>query len=693
MFHQGSFLSSLTSFLPALNAGPSNGSEIVSLATHPWPTDITHVWSLSRDRTLRLWKAKAGCVSAKTLSSTGAGRASTPAPNASSSGGKHQVLLEPHHRTLLRVFSAIPEEETTYVLAFIPTPSSSDAGGLFKLFSTSSDQLYEMTTIECSRTSAHCHLQEFLVVENILFTLWDAQGCSRVDRAVINLNDREVFDPSKWQTSAYAPEAELTPAYLEELLLSPGSLTDKFFQAIMRPGTFSALTLRTAIDQYSDACLSLPGPPPSQLTTSYATLGENIAAVVGCTVNLMRDPHTGALQHLNYWNALKRDWEGFIARCREVERSARWPLALGVDGSGVVMVVERERVGVVVSEDLPLALHRFLTTSGPALSPQYALLDVLWTLRLKLGRQSMLNLETRLVDILHQEIAFSLPDILQDQAQRADFLGQLEDGLESWTLGRLESVGDVDAATRTILDVIGGFDMDVKREEDEVELLLPPAQSDFSKALTATYIATSVQARYDLCMCLVILLFFLAQELPHWDPTLLAEVFAVFRGIAMLRFVARQPGGDPSAAQSSNDLSADDVLDRLRDLQVSKSGPRYAPTCSMLHCLLAQYGDTHGLPGAAHRFLDGSGLLQSSSPAYVTKHEILICERLRLLGYYNAARELLAWLPRTAAVTYVLGCLWLNIGRADDSSYLLEKLAASFGEPGARLPSKKLIVF
>jgi nuclear pore complex protein Nup160 len=196
------------------------------------------------------------------------------------------------------------------------------------------------------------------------------------------------------------------------------------------------------------------------------------------------------------------------------------------------------------------------------------------------------------------------------------------------------------------------------------------------------YIAKTVEARYDLCLSLVTLLFFLSDELSGWDPALLAEVFAVFRGVAMLRFVARHPAGQLSdlSVSLSDHLTPDDVVSRMRNMNVSHSKTLITPTYSLIHRLIAQSGDTHGLPGAAHRFLDATGLLQSVSPAHATKFEILFCERLRLLGYYGATRELLSWLPRTPGVSYVLARLWLNVGRADDAAHLMEKLAASFGE-------------
>jgi nuclear pore complex protein Nup160 len=653
------------------------------MASHPQPTDIGHVWTLSRDRTLRLWTAKSGCVSAKTLPLTSLERALSLVPGTATSDSNPNVLLEAEPQRLLRVFSISlsPEKEQHFVLAFSPTPASSQSGGFFQLFSTDADYLHSIGTIQCSDASAHCHLQDFVVVNgDILYVLWDRQGQSNVEKMALSPGQMmgQSSVPS-WFMASYPPEPELTPAYLDELLLSPGSMTDKFFEAVMRPGMFSSLTLRTAIDQYTSTCLSLPGPPPPRLVTTYATLGEHIAAVVGSTVSLHRDPHTGALQHANYWNALKRDWEGFIARCREVERSARWPLALGVGNMGDIIVVERERAGALVGEDFALQMHRLVSSSYP-MEPQHALLSILWTLRTKIGPQSVLNLENRLIGILHQETAFPFADIILDEAQRSNFADDLDEGLEIWMNGRLQSIENLNAAIHSVLDVVGGFDQRVKIEEDDSDLPLPVSSSDWTRALTATYTASTIQARYDLCLALVTLLFLISEELVDWEPALLTEIIAVFRGIAMLRYLAQQPAGDTGAKTPADGTRmADDVTSRLRDMQVSKSQTRFRPTYSLIHCLLAESSDTHILPGATHRFLDATGLLQSTSPAHVAKAEVLFCERLRLLGYYEVTREILFWLPRTPGVSYVLALLWLNTGRADDAAYLLEKLAGSFG--------------
>jgi len=514
----------------------------------------------------------------------------------------------------------------------------------------------------------------------MLCVLWERQGCSLMERTPLALGNLNASDNTTWATSSHGEEADLTPVYLEELLRSPGSLTEKFMEAILRPGLFSPLTIRTALEQYIDACLSLPGPPAPELTTSYATVAEGIAAVVGCTVSLVRNPHTGAMQHDRYWSALKRDWEGFITRCREVERSARWPLALcvGQNSEGVV-VVERERINSLAKEDLPIAIHRHLSDSL-AVDTHFAVLDIAWTLCDKIGPELLRNVETRVVDVLHQEIAFSIVDILSDQAQRLDFKDCLDDATQNWIISRLQDVEDLDKDIRITLDLVAGFDPQVKREEDEVELLLPPTRSEWRVALSAAYVSTSVHARYDICIALMALLLFLADDLREWDQSLLEEVFSVFRGLAMLRSAARQPVADHAQDPNpSDDTGTDDMIARMSNMQVSRNHSRFAPTSSLLHCLIAQSTECNELPGSAHQFLDTTGLLQSTSPAHATLFEVQFCDGIRNLGYPDIARDMLAWLPRTPGVVFVTAQLYISLGRADDAASVLEKVAASFG--------------
>ncbi|KAF5363323.1 hypothetical protein D9756_000589 [Leucocoprinus leucothites] len=676
IFHHGSFLTSLTSLLP-LQSGLSGSGDIISMASHPWPTDLGYMWTLSRDRTLRLWKAKVGCVASKNLNSHG--NQYSPSPGSSANAVK-QPLLDAAPQSLLKVFSL---DERVYVLAFIPTTSAT-SGGVFRLFDTYGDYLHDVSAFECSRSSVHSYLQDFIVHGKTLHTLWERQGRSTVESAELQLGEgeNEEFQP-KWEVATYVNEPELTPAYMEEQLLTPGSLTDKYLEALLRPGVFSSLTLKTAIDQYTDSCLSLPSAPLPQLTTVYTTVEEQIASVVGCTVNLNRDPQTGALQHAAYWTALKRDWEGFIARCREIERSARWPLALGMKDQDVAVVIERERIGLLVNEDLPIQLQRLSHHHPTDFDSQYDLLPIMSKLRSEVGPQTMSTVQDRIVDILHQEIAFGYSDILQDQARRVGFRESLAEGLSEWFTGRLQSVDDLKAGVVAALDVIGGFDADVKSEEvdDTSTLLTTENPSTVSTGLTVAYIVTTISARYDLCLSLMTLLFFIADELSTWDPALLGEVFAVFRGISMLRQIASQPttASGKQEAHPTERAGSEDVILRMRNMNVTNGGSILAPRFSLIHLLLSQAEPRTRLPGAAHHFLDSTGLLRSISPSIATTHEVLLCERVRLLGLSDVARDLLAWLPRTPGAVFVLASAWLHLGRPADSAELLGKLASSFG--------------
>lgn len=630
-----------------------------------------------------MWSARGGCVAEHALPSTAPAR-SAHLSRSSPSPVKPSVLLQPEPQKLLCIFTPSHSDDP-HILVFIPTEGSLSSGGFFTVFIMDGDVLRPVTVFDASETSVHCRLQDFTVLDDTLYTLWDKQGQSMVEVRLLPWEAEDGAMYGGWSTATYAREAELTPAYLDELLLSPGSTADKCFEAIMRPGTFSPLTLQSAINQYTDACRSLPPPYPPQLLVSYSTVGEQIASVVGCTVQRTKDPKTGAPLDENYWNALKRDWEGFIARCREIERNGRWPLAIGRgDPESGVFVVERERLASLAGEDISLRLHRQLSSSG-VVDDQFAFVEVLWTMRHKLGPRLMQSLEARINEVTQQEIAFTYADIIQDQIRIASFHEELDDTVESWVADRLQRFGKVQERARYVLDIIGGFDKEVKREEEDTELLSRPISPEWSKVLTASYVTTTVHARYDIALSLVTLLFFVANDLPQWDAGLLAEIFVVFRGIATLRFMARQPAGDnatPTAPTAAGVPGADDdVVAKLRNMHVSASrGARFQPTYSLVHRLANLYGHSPGLPASAHRFLDDTGLLQSLSPAHATRQEVLLCERLRILGYREVAREVLAWLPRTPGVTYVLGRLWLDEGRYDDAASAMEILAGSFGE-------------
>lgn len=644
----------------------------------PFPTDIEDIWTLSRDRTLRLWTATQGCIAARTLFTS----SREPTPNTLSK--QPLSLLDAEPQNLIRAFSVpIGEDEENYVLVFLPTPSGT-TGGVFQLLNARGHHLETLATFSAPKQSAHCHLQDFVVADGTtLYTLWDRQGRSVVEHLELGIYALSQGETrNDWHTSSYAQEVELTPAYLEEVLLLKGALTDKFFELIMRPGIFSPLTLRTAIAQYVRACQSLPGVQPAPLRTAYGSVGEQIAGVVGCTVSLTRDPQTGAFLHENYRNALKRDWEGFIARCREIERSARRPIAIGCGPTGEMLYLERERIGALTKADACIEVSRSLAMGR---SIGHDVLSVAFAIYGKLGPKTVIDLEDSFVDFLRDDVEGPLADYFVDLAGRINFeeLEADDEALNQFD-SRLTAIDDLPRALIRVLEDLETTDaLKVKTEEEEVALLLPvTSQSNWIRSLSASYITNTASARYDLALLLITLLHYLADDLWKWDSTLLARTVAVFRSLALLRYVTRQPNSTLKDSPVAEATAAEDVVEMMRNMQMSRSDAQnQLPPYSLTFRLLAQAGDhTPDFYNAAHRYLEDTGILESLTPADATEFEVQLCDQVRVLGYGHAANELLSWLPRTPAVNYVLARVWLNIGRRDDACQLLEKLAGSFGK-------------
>jgi len=244
-------------------------------------------------------------------------------------------------------------------------------------------------------------------------------------------------------------------------------------------------------------------------------------------------------------------------------------------------------------------------------------------------------------------------------------------------MGCIQSVADLEASTWLVLDLVGGFDRTVKMEEDEVKLLLLQHVSTYTCMLTASYTMHSVQARYNFILALVMLLFFFAEDLEDWDPSLLSKIFAVLRGIAML----------PSSPHLTQLLSPPwTTWMRLcmppYPCHISQHSSRICTDTCLVPVLLKQISGTAvdvPLAVTAHAFLNMSGLWQATSMPHAARLEVLWCKCLRSLKFLDVARETLEWLLRTPAVMYVWARLWLDIRRDAEVAEALDNLAGSFG--------------
>lgn len=680
----------------------SDESHIVSFASYPPPTDSIIFFSLSRDRTLRAWNYVT-CVASYSIKSI-----SKPLSSLSSHGegpvdDSRGPLLGPEPQKLLLVLPASNGEQNVddslRVLVFIPSPASLESGGRFHLFRVSSTravnkEFTHIQSIACPPRTAGAELRDFMVYRSCLHVLWDQMGqpvveCTSFDPDVINDNEEQ----DVWYATTYPPETELTSDYLDELLLRSGggSLVDAFMTAILRPGIFSYFTIETALQQYTDSLLSIPGAQSGPLLQSFLTLSEHIAAVVGCTVNVIVDPRTGIPQRANYWNALKRDWEGFVARCREIERSGRWPLSLGVTQSGAVLLLERERAGCVATSDEPLEVRAGL--SDEDVVDVQPILHVGLAVRQNLSNAQIHARESQFEIMVSQERGYTYEETL------AHCVSSLEDPRQDITntvLQQLVDVSDLGVQFEQVLDVLTSIPSDIKVEETE-DSSGPDISSGssslpvtrWSRGVAIAYVHASVEARYELCLTLVLLLFHIGDRRQELSPVLLARIFATFRNLTILRYLAWQPAGDPDGTQSASLMDPDiAVLRGLQNMAVSSRRPTsgvasrvFRPTYSLNYRLLEEgASETALLPQAALRYFSMVDLLSSQDAAEVTCQEVLLCMRLLDHEFRDAALEVISRLPRSPGITYVHGLLLVQIGRTEDGASLLGRVGASFGE-------------
>lgn len=97
--------------------------------------------------------------------------------------------------TLLRVLPTSAHGDHIYVLVFMPASTSLSSDGSFQVFDAAADQLCDMGSIVCSKNTAHCYLQDFIVIGDSICMLWDCQSQSMVDKTGIKLNELDHKGP------------------------------------------------------------------------------------------------------------------------------------------------------------------------------------------------------------------------------------------------------------------------------------------------------------------------------------------------------------------------------------------------------------------------------------------------------------------------------------------------------------------
>ncbi|KAG8796796.1 hypothetical protein FRC12_000046 [Ceratobasidium sp. 428] len=718
------YFQSLSSLMPSFYATAptvSHPSQIIALASIPSPlADSGHaqatslVASLSKDRHLRVWLTGNGkFVASKQIPSQlfqadalalASGRSVSPGKTPGLDGS----LIDSDYRPILRVLPPVFDENErvldmdagTEIVIFMPTPSA-DTAGFFLLYRLSShDRSSTRRDIAfvgrkaCSAQTEGWELRDFIVADDVMYLLWNAQGRGLIHTSAYDIEDTE-GEQEPWSTLSTDGEKELSPDSFEETAQEGDTLASSILSAILRPGAFSPYTLNVATAQYIH---SLVGATPHLLTASYPTLAERIAAVVGSSVSLSTDHRTGVQLWDRYWSALRRDWEGFVARCQAVERAGRWPLGLSRARDGSVVVLTRERLGALVQLDEPMALHA-LAGASASVNPSVStsLFNVAWSLRANISAADLHTIEDSLRTLGDGRVAFSHDAVLRDVAQR-NLEGLIPEGPAAFVRAGVSMLGDFEDAANAALAVITRLEYVVKIEAEDPDTSFNPSlgighDGEWKKALTTAYIAHTIDARYDLCLSLLVLLLFLALDSPDTlrSSPAAARACGTFHALGLLRALVRQSAGDMDGVAGGYGEGEDDILARFETLGFASPGPgmgsmgvRTGPQYSIVHTLLSRATLTTSVLQSAHAFVRETGVLSDvlngDGDADGTGVGALgLIERLRVLGYLDFARGLVMRLPPAPGVCYIHARLLMDLGRPDEAEALFQKVANNFG--------------
>ena len=702
---------SLSSLIPFTTKPLPGSTNTIAFATPPHPSPSLLSFSLQRDRVVRVWESGTCVATAHVppvLSDSLVRGFSVPPPSRSI------PVLDDEPQNLLQVIppvSGAPADEGLRLLVYMPSSN----GGYFSIFVLSARNASGARVLEFyghKQASEHPRvrsLRDFLVLDGVLWTLWDDEGNTSVEYTHVDFDDDD-SDESPWVGLLPSYKVDPLPTHLDDQELpSHGSFTGAFMSFLLRPGAFSKYTLRAALQRYITAFLSAPGPHPSVLSRRYNSLSEQIAATVGCTVSLNVDPQTGKRQWDPYWAALRRDWEGFVARCVSIERNARYPLKLGRSAypGGDPLVLERERLCAIVFTDNAIKFHEreVLVRSGDPQQPQGGLdsgleltrpvMELARALRASIHTLQLAKIEASLLAIARSDPKSSFPDIAVDLARR-DIITGLSEEVATWLDGRIETIPRLDEALHEVLNIVEDLDGIKLEEETEKPEETGPPQLEWQRSLTTAYVAASIHARYETLILLLPLVCFIAEG----RPGLFAEYAGIIGGgfsslqcVVTLHAISRRPAGDP---ESRTQLRGEvDVAAMLQNMHVSGGannnaiGPHFIPANSLLHLLYCSSECTaksfNVVPGtAAHQYLRYTDMLNCGESPGARLADAKLIHQLWSLGYPSASRELAEWYPRTPAIAYVLGRSLLDAGRVEDAAVNLERVEGFLGELSSR---------
>ncbi|KDN43797.1 hypothetical protein K437DRAFT_257384, partial [Tilletiaria anomala UBC 951] len=397
----------------------------LSIATHVNDQHTPYAFVICRDRKLRVWDLVADtCIRTMDLpvaaSSWDGGDADrTDAGEVTSRQG--EAILGPDAKPLIEVVLPDADNQSGYDLyLMVHVPTSGACGNFFVYYGleilpakagSTSNALGDIVRIWDTRCEPDTRSSEFEFRDIAvlpygtsglrLWALWDDTGGPLLKSTIVveDVVDGDASyvsiaansSPTEWSTIAdWRPYLPLHGAAFEASIAavaeSKDDLAEFFLERMFEAGRFSERALQAALAEYEGGLLrtlaDVDVPLVLSADTTFATLRDHMACVVGCNCSLDTDPSVGNALTAQYLSALRREWMKILGFVEQFESAARWPLRLiRPDVSQVrspqptatqsqPLIATRDYAVAIAVEDATSALLRISTQIHEGTDPQ-----------------------------------------------------------------------------------------------------------------------------------------------------------------------------------------------------------------------------------------------------------------------------------------------------------------------------------
>ncbi|KAH9817318.1 nucleoporin Nup120/160-domain-containing protein [Melampsora americana] len=565
-------------------ATPSSTISITSHVTIGGSGEDGWIFTISRDRKLRVWSLASGeCLRELSLASQSISNQTTIHEDR-----RDVSLLPAAPRALARFAYSDEGDDPTYegfLVVFVPSIHS-PSFITYGMSMTSDHRFSNLILLE----ERHCQfgfqsiqnqptseLRDFRISRvNLshqsstspsqkplgLWTVWDDEvGGEGIIRYALLHETRSWKELPRVDWMTIAPPDRATPwnsTYFDELIINHSNLSvsEVFIDHLFKPGHYSPSTLEHALATYEEQLLIERGGDMIDSTNDFESLEEKICAIVGSNVSLEISDITGSPMMDVFHRKLRIEWLKFAAMCSESRASALYPIELAVDSDRqMVLVFGRRSITAPVLIDTTALMLQIAKEEEANLEPillrqqtsdidkfhpllsnlnnRIDLINLINTIKTLLSGISSVDvvkpLEEELLQTMRRPFKFSFVDMAEDLFSRK-LEPFIEDELQIKVSTQLKSIKDLPLTLDLIWKILTTTEL-VQSESDQ-------ATPSSGRLATPTILSQIEQECSDLFT-----LYYGEEEIEEYfedfNPILSKFIFT-FHQVMILRWISQQ---------------------------------------------------------------------------------------------------------------------------------------------------------